>query len=196
MLAVGLRETEDPADNPERFSEVPRSTAEHILRAQVPQKRLQRLCAWRLLEDMRREINTADTGQISYSLAHSKERVLCAIGNAPVGCDIEKIRPIPRADRAFSPAEQRFIGSDPRKFFAVWCAKEAFLKMTGEGLSRLSRTEISGGAVFRDGIRQKAFLTVREINGYVLAVCGEKWDGILLKKPLRGEAKTSIIELP
>jgi phosphopantetheinyl transferase len=73
------------------------------------------------------------------SISHSGELVVCAVGDAPVGVDVET-RP-PRdveavAERYFTAAEARWIATDPSsRFPMLWVLKEAYLKALGIGLS-------------------------------------------------------------
>lgn len=85
-----------------------------------------------------------------FNLSHSGEYVLCCVSNAPCGADIEQIKPF-RAGlvaRFCSDSEATFIwgGDKPdsdtvqdtdicRRFYTVWTAKEAYVKMTGTGIS-------------------------------------------------------------
>src|SRR5207237_1838266 len=76
-------------------------------------------------------------------------RALIALAvDCEVGADIELPRPRRTDDiarRFYAPGEieRLFKLSDPAarqaEFFRLWCCKEAFLKVTGEGLSRSTR---------------------------------------------------------
>ena len=62
--------------------------------------------------------------------SHSGPFVLCALGNAPVGVDIEVIRPrtasLPRyALTALEYAQYQADGADWPAFYALWTRKEA-----------------------------------------------------------------------
>lgn len=71
------------------------------------------------------------------SISHSGDKVLCAAQEGPVGADIEYLRPFDARliPRICTPAERAYIGGDPVRFFSVWTAKEAYLKLTGLGLA-------------------------------------------------------------
>lgn len=74
---------------------------------------------------------------LHFSLSHSGERVLLGIADRPLGVDIEALRlPVePALTRSCSvPAEQDWLRSDA-DFYALWCAKEAALKLAGTGFS-------------------------------------------------------------
>jgi len=77
-----------------------------------------------------------------FNLSHSGDWVVCAIDDVPVGIDIEEIKPIDLAiaERFFSPDEYQDLLSQPAErqeayFFHLWSMKEAFIKLTGKGLS-------------------------------------------------------------
>jgi 4'-phosphopantetheinyl transferase len=79
-----------------------------------------------------------------FSLSHSADMMMLAIGDADVGCDIEWIDPAldwpPLAETFFTTAERNALAALPpeagrRAFFACWARKEAFVKALGLGLS-------------------------------------------------------------
>ncbi len=77
----------------------------------------------------------------SISITHD-ENVICVLV-APVkeaGIDIMKIKdeyPARVAERFFSPAEIREL-KQKNNFYEIWCRKESWVKMTGEGISGIS----------------------------------------------------------
>lgn len=88
----------------------------------------------------------AATG-LHFNLAHSGEIGLLALSPlGPVGVDVEMIRPLndldDLVDSILSPRESAVFrampeSAKPLAFFKLWTRKEAFLKATGEGISRL-----------------------------------------------------------
>jgi 4'-phosphopantetheinyl transferase len=79
---------------------------------------------------------------LRFNLSHSGAKALIALANCEVGADIELPKPGRRtvdiARRFFAPGENaRLPGGD---FYRLWTCKEAFLKVTGEGLSRSTRS--------------------------------------------------------
>jgi 4'-phosphopantetheinyl transferase len=92
---------------------------------------------------------------MSFNLSHSGELALLALAHCEVGADIERRKPRRWQDiarRFYAPGEQERLFSVPEpereaEFFRLWSCKEAFLKCTGEGLSRSLRSyeiELSG----------------------------------------------------
>lgn len=90
-----------------------------------------------------------------FSLSHSGDMMLLAIGDAEVGCDIERIDPAldwtPLAATFFTATERAALTALPAEagrhaFFACWARKEAFVKALGLGLSYpLHRFDVSVG---------------------------------------------------
>jgi 4'-phosphopantetheinyl transferase len=83
-------------------------------------------------------------GTLHFSLSHSHGRLMVAVADVEVGCDIEWIDPDldwrPIADRLFAPAEADALRALPtpqarRGFFDCWSRKEAYVKALGLGLS-------------------------------------------------------------
>ena len=85
-------------------------------------------------------------GDLAFNLSHAADvAVLAVTRGAEVGVDVEAL---PRgtsyehvSERCFAPAEARSVrdcdpAQRPRRFATLWTAKEAYLKLTGEGLSR------------------------------------------------------------
>lgn len=80
---------------------------------------------------------------VCFSLSHSGARVMCAVADRPVGCDVQETAPrdLRIARRFFSEEEQRVIFSRETEaarqamFFRIWTLKESFLKCIGLGLA-------------------------------------------------------------
>jgi 4'-phosphopantetheinyl transferase len=83
--------------------------------------------------------------QLRFNMSHTRGLVACAISDScDLGVDVEasdRATDLTLADRHFAPVEVAIIRSAPphqqhRLFFRFWTLKEAFIKATGEGLSR------------------------------------------------------------
>lgn len=79
---------------------------------------------------------------IHFSVSHSGNWVVCAVGENPVGIDVEKIKPIDLkiARRFFSREEYFELMKLPRErrvefFYTIWTLKESYIKAEGKGLS-------------------------------------------------------------
>ena len=87
-------------------------------------------------------------GELRFNLSHSGGRALIALARVEVGADVEhlkKRRTDDIARRFFAAGEQQTLFALPpaereQAFFRLWTCKEAFLKVTGEGLSRSTRS--------------------------------------------------------
>ncbi|MBE7049455.1 MAG: 4'-phosphopantetheinyl transferase superfamily protein [Ruminococcaceae bacterium] len=87
---------------------------------------------------------------VYFSLSHSGNMVLCGVSDFPIGVDIQEMTDYnpPVAKRFFKQNEQRAISaaenSEDKKnmFFRIWTLKEAYAKMTGEGLGGFRNFEV------------------------------------------------------
>lgn len=77
------------------------------------------------------------------NLSHSGRWLLCAVGDQPLGVDIEMIQPrnLKVAERFFTAKEQEFLAEEQGDaligFLKVWTAKEAYFKWLGSGIGDL-----------------------------------------------------------
>lgn len=76
---------------------------------------------------------------IHFNTSHCHKAVICAVGDAPVGVDIEGRRSIRDSlvDYTMNTAEKERIAraEDPEmEFLKLWTAKEAVVKLSGEGI--------------------------------------------------------------
>lgn len=80
---------------------------------------------------------------VHFSLSHAGDRVMAAVSDRPVGCDVEQTVPIDDAvcRRALSAVELSHLATLPsgvernREFCRLWTRKESYLKATGRGFS-------------------------------------------------------------
>lgn len=76
-----------------------------------------------------------------YNLSHSGDMVVIAYGNVPVGIDVEYLERRNRYNeavikRCFTETEQEYaISNGDKGFFDIWTMKEAYLKLSGKGVS-------------------------------------------------------------
>lgn len=130
---------------------------------------------------------------IHYSLSHSGEYVSCALGDSPVGVDIQEVTGYREgiARRFFTDEDNHRLdlcSSDGKKelFFRMWSIKESYVKLTGKGLSGgLSGFEIDwdGGRVLGQGGSAAYFEEWQKIEGYAFCVCaGEPVQGVIWRE--------------
>ena len=93
---------------------------------------------------------------IHFNISHSGSKILVAVGfNSDVGVDVEKVIPDfdmdGFAEANYHPNEQECFKSlseqeETDYFYTVWTRKEAWLKLTGEGVNdKLRELDFSGG---------------------------------------------------
>lgn len=75
--------------------------------------------------------------EIHFNLSHAGTCVVCAVSDRPVGIDIERPRKnaIKVAERFFTQEECDWIGDDSLRFARIWTLKEAYAKLTGDGIA-------------------------------------------------------------
>jgi 4'-phosphopantetheinyl transferase len=119
-----------------------------------------------------------------FNLSHSGDFAAVAVGSQPVGVDVECRKELPveeLAAFAFRPEEQAAILAhvEPwRHFLALWTAKEAVMKCTGQGMSLppaeiavgLSGAGIPGSATTNGGERAFSLYSACDPGSWVLAV--------------------------
>lgn len=82
-----------------------------------------------------------DYPDVHFNLSHCKRGVLCVIDNEPIGCDIEEIEQsldLNLCHFCYSDSEIAEITASKDscvEFTKFWTMKEAYLKLTGEGIN-------------------------------------------------------------
>ncbi len=102
---------------------------------------------------------------LHFNISHCEKAVAIALGDCPVGVDIENIRPVnfKVAERFFTEDEQNTL-KDDKEFFRIWTRKEAFAKKDGRGLSM--------GFHNIDTLREN--IKTEEFKGCILSYCSDK----------------------
>lgn len=109
---------------------------------------------------------------LHFSLSHSGAYVLCAVSERQIGADIQQFRKtdlLRLTERFFTEQEYEMLrqcGTAEREalFFELWSRKEAYGKLTGEGVAAVLRQE-------EYAVRWEE---VSPPQGYAMAVCTEK----------------------
>lgn len=115
-----------------------------------------------------------------FNISHSGQYAILSVSDNEIGCDIQKTGNIKQniAKRFFSQVENEFLNSfdndrKEKEFFRLWSIKEAYLKYTGDGLSK----ELSSfSVIYKDNIpsiSDDANVKIREysnIPGYFISV--------------------------
>jgi 4'-phosphopantetheinyl transferase len=118
-----------------------------------------------------RELQTGRWGKpqlvghdLEFSLSHARGLVLVAVSTEPVGVDIEPHRPgvwDPRATKlVLTPEEMKAVwrAADPdRAFLTLWTRKEAYAKVSGEGLvDRLTAVDLRAEPAVVGGVEVRS----------------------------------------
>ena len=110
------------------------------------------------------------------SVSHSGGIWLCGLSHATIGVDIQRIqrtREQALARSFFHPDEIRWLAAHPNSFFALWTAKEACVKLTGEGIDgKFACFSVVGDEGFRSPIDDAVLRHLPFAEGYVLCLCG------------------------
>lgn len=131
---------------------------------------------------------------LRFSVSHSGSVALYAFARRPVGIDVERLRDpsraAPVASRVLSEGERATLAALPPErraaaLLELWTLKEAYLKATGEGLSRAPRSvevEAAPPRLVRVGgdegeAARWSLCAIRPAGGYLaaLAVHGRGW---------------------
>ena len=122
-----------------------------------------------------------------YSLSHSGEWVVCAADAAPVGADVQEMKPwkMQLAKRFYHREEySRLLAlgemdadRQTRAFYRMWTAKESVVKRTGRGIgagvSRYVTTE-DFQCVYDEAANETIHIKqYDELEGYIVCVCSE-----------------------
>ena len=115
------------------------------------------------------------------SLAHGGGMAVLAVGDRPVGCDVERLSRVREGVlRRFLKEERAFVeeaGKEAREgaFYRIWTGKESYLKRTGEGLSAWKEVRVlPEGLMLRSGKEQPCRIVWKEAGEHLLAVCHEE----------------------
>lgn len=124
-----------------------------------------------------------DFPDLHFSLSHSGSRAAAVFSDRPIGCDLERLRPIsfPLAQKRFCPEEFAFLQASPQPdldFCRIWTCKESFFKALGTGLTlplncaciALSPESVS---LTQSVSASRWCLTEFSRTGYCLAICEE-----------------------
>lgn len=132
-----------------------------------------------------------DCPEYQFNLSHSGDLLVCALDRAPVGVDVQLVRPCSARllNRVCSEEERRWLrrrGDDCAAFALLWTMKESRCKQSGRGLT-MPISDISvplpqgeETVLEWDGL----FFSLASGPGWQLSLCGHgPWDRRLLWLP-------------
>lgn len=87
-----------------------------------------------------------------FNLSHSGALALCALSDAPVGADLEMVRPrqaklVDYVLRGEEQVRYQALGGDWPAFYVLWTERESILKYTGAGLRVWREASLPAGCV-------------------------------------------------
>ena len=177
---------------------LPQPLQERIKQRQLNHDKAASIQAWLLLkeylltqslhhQDLLHNIQFSPQGKPSFSetdcklyfnFSHSHEKIICAISHThQIGVDIEKVMPFDTQilNEYFDLNEQQFISQanvPMEAFYTLWTKKEAFIKCTGEGITKKDLATIN---VLQKNIvldeQPYIFHSINVGYGYVANVC-------------------------
>ena len=199
LYMTNIGKLPDPHKCPDIMEDLTKERRDRILRSKSEKARKQSLGAGLLLKHVlenyglsQENITYGENGKpeikgLYFNLSHSGDVVICAAGDAEVGCDIEAIADVKEgvADRFFTQNEilylKGFDGEQKRtEFFRLWTIKESYMKLTGEGMSlSLGDFDVKIGntiTIERRGMVCPCFVKEYHLEGYKIAVCANGED--------------------
>lgn len=107
---------------------------------------------------------------VYFSVSHSGDYVICVADTKEIGVDIEKIKSVPNTliCKIFNKVEANWAGSSDERFLEIWTAKEAYLKLTGLGISGGLKTAVVDPEA--KTVNDLTYKTVVTDDGYIYTV--------------------------
>lgn len=118
-----------------------------------------------------------DSQGLFFSVSHTKEMLFLAFSDENVGIDAELLEREIRLELLLKrfPQEERLEIFDKRDFLRHWVVKESAVKWLGGTLARdLDKLLFYKNELFYNDVQIPVFLTLKEISGHILCVCGER----------------------
>ena len=141
--------------------------------------------------------------EFKFNISHSGDYVMIAyskdIGEYDVGADVERIRAkdsdLRVAERFFTEDEFRYVSDslscqdEDERFFKIWTMKEAYIKLTGEGLGRrLDSFNVSPDELKITKGAEDISFDMKIYDGHIFTACTDCKDEVLYEYLLDKEA--------
>ncbi len=127
-----------------------------------------------------------------FSLSHAGQWIGLAIGERPIGLDIEGGRKFQdKAVKKFHPQEQEWYEQLPEEeqeagFYRLWTGKESYGKRDGRGLAM----DLAGFSIFEKDIEKQLCFKKWGKNYYFTLCTEEVWDGKIQQPEMKNFNKT------
>lgn len=123
-----------------------------------------------------------------FSISHTHGAVAVAIGNAPMGLDLERIRQfhelVPK--RIMSPGEYSWFcrrGEMKHDFFALWTLKESYYKYLGTGLQGFpNNTEFRFDGKYWHLEGETLYFQQWEEKNLLMTLCSHEQEAVILHR--------------
>ena len=114
-----------------------------------------------------------------YNLSHSGTKVLLAVSDREIGCDIQKVSGCREriVKRFYTEAEQAYVSGSAERFTEIWSRKESFVKAVGLGISAdftaFSVSDADGNAELNQKLSKEdwEFISAEWPEGYRGSIC-------------------------
>ena len=130
-------------------------------------------------------------GAPPYSISHTGDIVCIAVGEKPLGVDLETHRPA-KVNKLIShcfAAGERALVQTEKDFFDLWTAKESLGKQMGVGIARILRVpllEKTKAGLICPSLPELRFYQSNYFAGCSFTLCTEEdWDGVIRRVKLR-----------
>lgn len=150
------------------MKQLPEGRRERALRYRQPTDRMlsaaaylllryaaQRECGFRLEEDLTRTVGgkpfLPNHPEMHFSISHCREAVAVAIDDAPIGIDVETIRPYEQDVAAYCCSAEELqtleaVADKATAFTVIWTQKESLLKRNGDAAPHSIKEMLQGAA--------------------------------------------------
>jgi len=129
-----------------------------------------------------------DHKDLHFSISHTKNCVACAVGECPIGLDVEAVCDRDHskiAVRMFTDNEKTVASQSEDGFYRIWTMKESFVKMTGDGIFGTSSDfDVLNGSGMGDAV-----ILPLEIPSTAAHLCTRQADEVSLAEILELQQK-------
>lgn len=194
LYAADIRHLKDPKQYSELLTPLEVHERKAILALSTSSDRIEALGSYLLLKEAisRSQNSSAEDNcftpeSFHFCFSYDQNIMICALGDTQLGCDIKKIKNIPKRFPA------QFLNSSERsylslfngdllnqEFHRLWTIKESYIKMTDEVFaSPAKELEVSVSdeiSILKNDVFEDCRIEEYSIPGYRIAVCAKTCD--------------------